>query len=48
MDGIYNDHLPGLVREALTRGADAAHFLVGESLKASGRDNTTALLVEAR
>ncbi|HRI14456.1 MAG TPA: protein phosphatase 2C domain-containing protein [Verrucomicrobiota bacterium] len=46
VDGIYDSQLGELLRESSLRGAEAALFLVKESLKNSGRDNTTAVVVQ--
>lgn len=47
-DGLYNDHLVELLRspEVVGGGANPAERLVRESLERSGRDNTTALVIQ--
>jgi serine/threonine protein phosphatase PrpC len=47
-DGLYNDHLVELLRspESVGAGANPAERLVRESLERSGRDNTTALVIQ--
>ena len=47
IDGLYNNHLEELLRSPNSRlpGARPANQLVDESLAASGRDNTTALVI---
>jgi serine/threonine protein phosphatase PrpC len=47
IDGLYDNHLEDLLRSPLSiqRGASVANLLVNESLAASGRDNTTALVI---
>ena len=47
-DGLYNDHLVELLRspEHARSGANPAERLVRESLERSGRDNTTALVIQ--
>jgi len=46
-DGLYNHHLVDILR-ASKRNENLAQQLVTESLKLSGRDNTTALVVQVR
>jgi len=48
VDGLYDSHLLELLRPAESAGKDAnpAQRLVEGSLKNSGRDNTTALVIE--
>jgi serine/threonine protein phosphatase PrpC len=50
IDGLYDNHLEDLLRrpEAGELGSSAANRLVNESLAASGRDNTTALVIQVR
>lgn len=47
IDGLYNNHLEDLLRSPNSKlpGARPASQLVDESLAASGRDNTTALVI---
>ena len=47
-DGLYNDHLVDLLRSPgnVASGVNPAERLVRESLERSGRDNTTALVVQ--
>ena len=48
VEGLYNNHLVELLRPLGSAGAiaDPAHVLVEESVKKSGHDNTTALVVQ--
>lgn len=48
VDGLYNDHLVELLRhpETVGAGVNPAQRLVTESLEKSGRDNTTALVIQ--
>ena len=48
-EGLYSSHLVELLRpaESVAAGADPAQRLVEESLARDGRDNTTALVIEA-
>ena len=45
IDGLYDEQIAGIVRET-ERVQEAASRLVEASLERSGRDNTTALVVE--
>jgi serine/threonine protein phosphatase PrpC len=50
IEGLYDDHLVELLRPAEPApalGPDMAHRLVEESLAKSGRDNTTAQVIQA-
>ena len=44
-DALYDDQLPGILSEC-PKGTDPARFLVRKAIERSGRDNTTALIVE--
>ena len=44
-DALYDDQLPGILSEC-PKGTDPALFLVRTAIERSGRDNTTALIVE--
>lgn len=48
IDGLYDHHLVELLRKTDTSATNvsAAHLLVEESLKNSGKDNTTALVIQ--
>jgi len=48
VEGLYNDHLVELLRASETSrgGVNPAEQLVRESLERSGRDNTTALVIQ--
>ncbi len=48
VEGLYDHHLVDLLRSSESAGADLhqAQRLVDESLKKSGRDNTTALVIQ--
>jgi protein phosphatase len=46
-EGLYGDHLVEFIREEQARGGNPAHRLVDESIARDGRDNVTALVVEA-
>ncbi len=48
VDGLYDNHLIELLRLVgpAEASGDPAHVLVDESLKKSGRDNTTALVIQ--
>lgn len=48
VDGLYNDHLVELLRppEAIGSEINPAEQLVSESVQRSGRDNTTALVIQ--
>jgi serine/threonine protein phosphatase PrpC len=48
IDGLYDNHLEDLLRspEQAQLGKGPANLLVDESLSASGRDNTTALVIQ--
>jgi protein phosphatase len=50
IDGLYDNHLEDLLRlrEEGGLGISPANRLVNESLAASGRDNTTALVIQVR
>lgn len=47
VEGLYNSQLEEFLRspQAIAPGANAAHWLVEESLARKGRDNTTALVI---
>jgi len=49
-EGLYDHHLVDLLRPPLSPPANPnlAHLLVQESLASSGRDNTTALVIQVR
>ena len=44
-DALYDNQLPGILSEC-PKGTDPARFLVRTAIERSGRDNTTALIVE--
>jgi serine/threonine protein phosphatase PrpC len=46
-EGLYNDQLVEYIREEQATNGNPAHRLIEESLTRSGRDNTTALVIEA-
>jgi protein phosphatase len=48
VDGLYNEHLEELLRspEVIGSGINPAERLVNESVQRSGRDNTTALVIQ--
>ena len=46
-EGLYGDHLVEFIREEQERGGNPAHRLVDESLSRDGRDNITALVIQA-
>jgi protein phosphatase len=46
-EGLYGDHLVEFIREEQARGGNPAHRLVDESLSRDGKDNVTALVIEA-
>lgn len=46
-EGLYNHHLVEFMREEQAKGGNIAHRLVDESLSRDGRDNTTAVIIEA-
>jgi serine/threonine protein phosphatase PrpC len=46
-EGLYGDHLVEFIREEQERGGNPAHRLVDESLARDGRDNVTALVIQA-
>jgi protein phosphatase len=48
IEGLYDQHLVEILRpvEGSRRHANPAHHLVNESVKQSGRDNTTALAIQ--
>ncbi len=48
-EGLYNHHLLEMLRPAppITRAANPAQALVAEAVKNDGRDNTTALVIQA-
>jgi len=48
IDGLYNDHLVELLRSPAIspQGINPAESLVRESIERSGRDNTTALVIQ--
>ena len=47
-DGLYDAALLELLRPSVSGGPDPARRVVGAALQCSGRDNTTALVVELR
>ncbi len=49
VDGLYNDHMLDLLKDKKKKAPDdnPAHKMVIEAVEKSGRDNTTALVVEA-
>jgi len=46
-EGLYNEALVELMREEIARGGNPAQRLVKESLARDGRDNTTAVVIQA-
>lgn len=46
-EGLYGDHLVEFIREEQQKNGNPAHRLVDESLSRDGRDNTTALVIQA-
>lgn len=46
-EGLYGDNLVEFIREEQARGGNPAHRLVDESIARDGRDNVTALVIEA-
>ncbi len=50
VDGLWDHHIEELLRTPDARGAalDAARYLVEQAVENSGRDNTTALVIEIR
>jgi len=46
-EGLYGDHLVEFIREEQARGGNPASRLVDESISRDGRDNVTALVIQA-
>jgi len=46
-EGLYNHQLVEFVREEIARGGNPAHRLVDESIARDGRDNVTAVVIQA-
>jgi serine/threonine protein phosphatase PrpC len=46
-EGLYGDSIVEFIREEQARGGNPAHRLVDESISRDGRDNVTALVVQA-
>lgn len=46
-EGLFNHQLIEFIREEQKKGGNPSHRLVDESLARDGRDNTTALVIEA-
>ena len=47
-EGLYGDSIVEFIREEQARNGNPAHRLVEESLSRDGRDNVTALVIEAK
>jgi PPM family protein phosphatase len=46
-EGLYNEQIVEIIREEIAKGGNPAHRLVNESIARDGRDNVTALVVQA-
>lgn len=45
-DGLFSDQIAAFVRDAIKNGEDPSRRLVRDAIERSGRDNTTAVVVE--
>jgi PPM family protein phosphatase len=46
-EGLYGDHLVEFIRDEQAKNGNPAHRLVDESISRDGRDNVTALVIQA-